>query len=258
MYAFELTTATDFANRTMGFRTTRCRAALTTPLFVSLGVCVLAISCQREGDTIWSAELRSPDGRWIARARTIENSGFGTGSIQTNVYLKRTSGSTSPETILSFFHDASPGGRTINLAMKWETPSHLEVTYDGHANLGFQVVKDGGIDISVRDFSSTEALSPDGRWLASARTTRWFGPGTPGEETNVYLERNNKDSHPPEKVLGFSHDATASQAGTVHLTLKWVAPTHLEATYDGHAAIDVQVVKYDGVDISVQDSSGAK
>jgi hypothetical protein len=116
MYAFELTTATDFANRTMGFRTTRCRAALTTPLFVSLGVCVLAISCQREGDTIWSAELRSPDGRWIASARTIENSGFGTGSIQTNVYLKRTSGSTSPETILSFFHDASPGSRSSRTA----------------------------------------------------------------------------------------------------------------------------------------------
>ncbi len=47
---------------------------------------------------------------------------------------------------------ANAGG-TIDLTMKWTTPSHLEVTYDGHASLDFQVVKMGGIDISVRDLS---------------------------------------------------------------------------------------------------------
>jgi len=38
--------------------------------------------------------------------------------------------------------------------MKWATPTHLEVMYDGRADLGFQVVKYAGIDISVRDLSS--------------------------------------------------------------------------------------------------------
>jgi hypothetical protein len=257
MYALELMTAMHLPKGMIGLRTGRRRAFPRATLFIAIGVCVLGISCQREGDTTWSAEARSPDGLWIAAARTVENGGFGTGSIQTSVYLKRTNVSTPPETVLSFFHDASPGGRTIHLTMNWETPSHLEVTYDGHANLGLQVVKYGGIDISVRDLSSAEVVSPDEHWVASARTRRSFGAGTPGEETNVYLKRIN-DSHSPERVLGFCHDTAASQAGTVHLALKWVTPTHLEAAYDGHAAIDFQVVNYHGIDISVRDLSSAK
>jgi hypothetical protein len=38
--------------------------------------------------------------------------------------------------------------------MKWATPAHLEVMYDGHADIGFQVVKYAGIDISVRNVSA--------------------------------------------------------------------------------------------------------
>jgi len=41
--------------------------------------------------------------------------------------------------------------------MKWATPSKLDVTYDRHPNLYFQVVKYGGINISARDFSSDPA-----------------------------------------------------------------------------------------------------
>ena len=248
-------TAADLPKAMIGLRTCRRRAVRGASLLFTIGLCVLVLSCHREGDTIWSAETPSPDGSWSASARTVENGGFGTGSIQTFVYLKRTSGSTSPETILSFFHDASRGGRTIHLTMNWETPSHLVVTYDGHANLGFQVVKYGDIAISVRDLSSAEVLSPDGRWLASACTTRWFGPGTPGEETNVYLKRTN-DSQPQERILGFRHDATASRSGTINLKLKWVTPSHVDMTYDGHASLDFRLVKYAGIDISVRDLSG--
>ena len=48
---------------------------------------------------------------------------------------------------------ANKGG-SINLTMKWITPSHLEVTFSGHPDLYFQVVKYAGIEISVRDLSS--------------------------------------------------------------------------------------------------------
>ena len=42
--------------------------------------------------------------------------------------------------------------------MKWETPTHLAVTYDGRAaSLEFQAVKCGGVDISVRDLSNETA-----------------------------------------------------------------------------------------------------
>jgi hypothetical protein len=257
MHAYELTVATDRIIRPVAVGPFAiCRSIL----LVIVGVCVLGSGGCGDGETTWTAQARSPDGNWLASARTVENGGFGTGAAQTIVYLKQTNVSSPPEAILSFFHDASPAsqpGGTIHLTMRWETPSRLEVTYDGHANLSFQVVKYGGIDISVRDLSSVEARSPDRYWLASARTTRSFGAGTPGEETNVYLERID-DSRPPERVLGFSHDATASRSGTINPALKWVTPSHLEVAYDGHAKLDFQVAKYGDVDISLRDLSRVK
>jgi len=45
--------------------------------------------------------------------------------------------------------------------MKWLNPSHLEVTYDGKADLNLQVVKLAGTDISLRDLSKeTITISP--------------------------------------------------------------------------------------------------
>jgi hypothetical protein len=54
--------------------------------------------------TIWSTQLKLPDGRWLARAETIESSGFGTGSLETSVDLK-TNGPQAPETVLMLVHD---------------------------------------------------------------------------------------------------------------------------------------------------------
>ena len=115
-----------------------------------LGVCVLFCGCQ-DVATIWSAEVRSPDGRWLASAHTEQHGGPGTAGVETIVYVKRTD-STPSEAVLSLFHDPSmpsQSGETIHLTMKWATPSHLEVTCDGHAEIGLQVIKYGGINISM-------------------------------------------------------------------------------------------------------------
>jgi hypothetical protein len=48
---------------------------------------------------------------------------------------------------------ANAGG-TIDLKMKWTNSSHLDVTYDGHASLDFQVAKVHGIEISVQNLSN--------------------------------------------------------------------------------------------------------
>jgi hypothetical protein len=123
---------------------------------IIIGVCTLGSGCQ-DVATIWTAEARSPDGRWLASAHTEQHGGPGTAGVVTIVYLNRTNVSESPQAVLSFFHDSSlpsQSGQTINLTMKWATPTHLEVTYNGHADLSFQVVKYGGVDISVRDLSS--------------------------------------------------------------------------------------------------------
>jgi hypothetical protein len=136
--------------------TARSRAIRTLIFLVILGVCILGSSSCSTEDTIWTAEAPAPDGRWVASARTVETSGFGTGDIETDVFLKWAKDSKTPEHILGFVHDPRSVSKTINLSMMWVTPSHLDVTYDGHATVDLQVVKYGDVDISLRDLSSTQ------------------------------------------------------------------------------------------------------
>jgi len=129
---------------------------------IIVGVCSLSFGCQ-QAPTIWMTEVRSPDGLWTASARTMQNGGFGSARIDTIVYLKQSNASRPPAEVLAFsclgpaprpyvLDNANAGG-TIDLTMKWVTPSHLAVTYDRHADLYFQVVKYGGISISIQDLS---------------------------------------------------------------------------------------------------------
>ena len=130
---------------------------------IIFGVCLLEVGCSPP--TVWETELRSQDGRRVAIARTVQNGGYGNAWIATTVSLKYANSSEPPTEILGFSCDgpvprpytldnvANAGG-TINLTMKWVTPSHLQVTYDGHADLYFQAVRYVGINISVQDLSS--------------------------------------------------------------------------------------------------------
>jgi len=118
---------------------------------ITIAVCVLGSSGCRSGvEATWTAEARSPDGHWLASARTEEHSGFGTAGVETDVYLKWINGSKPPQLILVFFPQSDP----INLTMKWVTPSHLDVTYNGRARVDFQVAKISDVDISLRDLSA--------------------------------------------------------------------------------------------------------
>jgi hypothetical protein len=131
---------------------------------VAVALCVLGIACQ-DVYTVWTEEARSPDGLWIASARTEQHGGPGTAGIDTIVYLKWTRDSNPPQEVLGFacggpvprpfvLDNKANAGGTIDLRMKWLTPRHLEVAYNsGEGSLYFQVVKTGGIDISVRDLS---------------------------------------------------------------------------------------------------------
>jgi hypothetical protein len=124
-------------------------------LLVTAGICFLGASGCHGADTIWTAEAPSPDGRWLASASTVETSGFGTGDIETDVYLKWTKGSKSPVAVLGFVHDPKSQVKTIDLSMKWVTPTRLEVTYNGHASVDLQVVRYGDVNISLRNPSNT-------------------------------------------------------------------------------------------------------
>jgi hypothetical protein len=111
-----------------------------------------------------------------------------------------------------------------------------------------------------------EATSPDGKWLASADTVQNGGFGSAHVDTSVYLKRTGS-SQPPREVLVFTchgvvpHpyvlDNAANHGGTIDLTMTWVTPTHLHVTYGAHPDIDLQIVKYAGVEITAQDLSGS-
>jgi len=131
--------------------------------FLVFGVCIVLSGC-RSSNKIWSAEALSPDGNMLASARTDARSGFGTGYIGTVVYLNWVKGSQPPMEILRLSDDYEMPSEEISVDMKWLTPTHLELTYKGHRTLVLQASKCEGVDISVRDLStSTANSSPSGK-----------------------------------------------------------------------------------------------
>jgi hypothetical protein len=133
-----------------------CRAAIGRAIsVVVIGVCVLLCGCRNNPTTTWSAEARSPDGQWLATARSQRWGGPGNAYAATTVDLKWIKGSQPPTQVLVFSHQYA----TMNLKMEWVTPTHLEVTYGASAepgdrvSLDFQAVKMSGVDISVRELS---------------------------------------------------------------------------------------------------------
>jgi hypothetical protein len=141
------------------------------------GIFVIVSGCRPSLDdlTVWRAEVRSPDGLWIASARTIQNGGFGSAHIDSVVYLKQNNASQPPTEVLAFdcngpvprpyvLDNVANAGGTINLTMKWVTPSHMDVSYNGRAGiLELQVIKIAGINISVQAVSRDPTNAKDSK-----------------------------------------------------------------------------------------------
>jgi hypothetical protein len=136
-------------------RTLRCCGAIS---LIIIGVCVFVTGCTGS-ETIWSAEVRYPDGSMLASGCTIANSGFGTGYIWTAVYLNGAKSSQPPIEILELTDEVEKPSDEISVEMTWLTPTHLELTYKGHRTLYFQAIKWAGVDISVRDLLNKNKTS---------------------------------------------------------------------------------------------------
>jgi hypothetical protein len=126
-----------------------------TFLVLLLEVCLLSVACQDVAIT-WSAEAISPDGKWLATARSQQWGGPGTAYDATTVYLKPIDNSQPVTPVLTFSHQYA----TMKLKMVWLNPKHFDVTYGpsdrpgDHAKLDFQVAQHSGIEISVQDLSA--------------------------------------------------------------------------------------------------------
>jgi hypothetical protein len=108
-----------------------------------------------------------------------------------------------------------------------------------------------GCGTDVRTVWSIQAPSPDGYWVASGRADQHSGPGNAAIVMGVYLRRAN-GSVPEEPVLNFFNDLPPGNGG-ISLMMRWLTPTHLQVTFSRHPDLYFQVVKYAGIDISVQD-----
>ena len=102
--------------------------------------------CESPTRTIWSAQSKSPDGKWLALAHTENTAGPGINAQYTIVELKQNFAKAKPIQILTF--DEDQNGVKI-VSMSWENPSHLRITYQGDATLLFEAVKAFGEDITI-------------------------------------------------------------------------------------------------------------
>ena len=116
-----------------------------------VGACMVGSGCGPE--VIWSAESRSPDGKWLASGRTLSQRGPGNNDLSTIVYLKAADGSESTEEILTLVDGPIVPPSVTGVRMEWLTPTHLELTYLGGRPVAYQAVECFGVQITTREFS---------------------------------------------------------------------------------------------------------
>ena len=125
-----------------------------------VALCVSLGGCRGGSESLGSSQAVSPDGQWVAKAKTVAQSGFGTGYISTKVYLNWTKGSQSDVQILGLSYEYEIPAGITDVDLKWITPKHLELVYRGRPTVVFQAIRCGGIDISTEDVSEQNTGAP--------------------------------------------------------------------------------------------------
>src|ERR1700679_2799028 len=135
---------------------------ISTPSRLATSAVVLAciLGC-RYDPTVWKKDFRSPDGAWVATARTEQWGGFGSAWVETTVSIRKVNGTVNhgkPFDVFSY-----PGGGEIpktyvrsddnsdpNLQMVWLTPTHLQITHKSPVDPDLEVIRFSNIDISFQ------------------------------------------------------------------------------------------------------------
>lgn len=116
---------------------------------IALAILLLSCAACRDAAVIWSAESRSPDGRHIASAQTVQFAGPGTASVETTVYLRDSSERKPGTVVLSLDNDSAYPAGITNVGMSWRGPAHLVLDYRGHASIALQAIRCYGIEITL-------------------------------------------------------------------------------------------------------------
>lgn len=125
-----------------------------TLVLLLLYACLSSCGC-KSTQIIWSTEVKSPDGQFVASAQTFANSGFGTDGIPaTFVYLNWATGSQKPMEIMEFANE-SDSPDTGKVEITWLSPKRLEVSYSkDRQDIEFQAVRFADVSITLTDKSS--------------------------------------------------------------------------------------------------------
>ena len=115
----------------------------------------------RYDPTVWKKDVRSPDGAWLAIARTKQWGGFGSAWVETTVSIQRvdkTVNQGEPFDVFSY-----PGGGTIpktyvlsdenldpDLRITWVSPTHLQIVHQSPINPDLEVIRFSNVDINIR------------------------------------------------------------------------------------------------------------
>jgi hypothetical protein len=118
---------------------------------VLIGLSLFEVGCGKNPITTWSAEAKSPDGNWLAMARSQQWSGPGNAYDATTVTLKQAGGTQPPIEILEFEQNRT----RMDLNMTWISPTHLNVEYGSDVRVLFQAVRAfGEIEITTQKYAA--------------------------------------------------------------------------------------------------------
>ncbi|HZQ44444.1 MAG TPA: hypothetical protein VFA99_14410 [Acidobacteriaceae bacterium] len=110
----------------------------------------MLISSCNYNSKVWSLELKSPDGKHVAYARSDIYTGPGTDGGQTTVDLNWTEGSQKPVGILTLPDVPRVPQQETVLQMKWLSSTDLELDYSGKEEPLFQAIKCDGVNIVLK------------------------------------------------------------------------------------------------------------
>ena len=131
------------------------RCFIPKPLLIWTAMALLAVPLTgcKNSERTWSDEAKSPDGKIVATAETLQPGGWGTGApAETYVDLNWTSGSQKAMQVFAF-NDGPDVPEGMNVGLKWVGPRQLELTYKGKPNIEFQAIRWQEVDIVAQSGS---------------------------------------------------------------------------------------------------------
>jgi hypothetical protein len=93
---------------------------------------------------------------------------------------------------------------------------------------------------------STQVVSPDGRWIAGARTEVWSGPGVGTVESTIYLARSDK---PRDFTDVISYPENPANP---HPQITWESDDELVVRVPNPTTVDLQMIKLANIRIRLE------